>query len=215
MLLLTRTLSKVPKVLLVTLVWLSVWGWEVVLKLRWAPKFLHMVSQKWLSVPIRNYALWNVVKTHKLLEVEISNMRGIICSMTSHKVSYLWESIHHNHDRILVSLHPRQSHGEIQANILSRALRDGKGRVKALGPWWLLVCWQIEHILTKFSMSLDIFGQWWWSLSMEHVIPPALRVKNIAFSYFWLSFWGEMDRVFPCKLNISKAKNLTTNPCIK
>jgi len=48
MLFLTRTLNKVPKVLLVTSAWSSVWGWQVVLKLRWVLSFLHKVSQKWL-----------------------------------------------------------------------------------------------------------------------------------------------------------------------
>jgi len=57
MLFFTRTRSKVPKARLVTSIWPSIYGWHVVLNLRWVPSFLHNVSQKWF----KNSVSWSEI----------------------------------------------------------------------------------------------------------------------------------------------------------
>jgi len=76
---------------------------------------------KELSVPIRNHALGNAMKSHNLLEVEIGYVGGIMGGVTRNKVGHFGESVHHHHDGVLASLSARQTHNEIQTNIFPRS----------------------------------------------------------------------------------------------
>ena len=91
-----------------------------------------------LSVPIRNHAPWNAMKSHNLFEVEISYVRGIMSGVTRDKVGHFGESIHHHHDGILASLSPLQARNEIQTNIFPRGKWHGQKGVKALGKYMAL-----------------------------------------------------------------------------
>ena len=94
MLLLTKLLSKVARVLFVTSVCPLIWGWWKVLYRSLVPRSLCKNLQKW----VRNFV--------SRLDIMLL---GIPWSLTTNELSHLWEMVHHHHDGILTLLSPWKS----------------------------------------------------------------------------------------------------------
>ena len=81
-------------------------------------------------VLVRSQRLRYAMQTNNLGEIETSDLTRIICLGTRDKMAHFRETVHDNHNRILLSLGPRETYHKIKTHVLSRTIRHRQRRIQ-------------------------------------------------------------------------------------
>lgn len=108
---------------LITSVWPSVWGWNVVLCLSFVSIIVHRDCQEWLGKQLLGSDTTELGNPNMLEELVCRFFTGD-CLLTWYEYHYFWKMIHHHEKIVITSMCFWKTSKEIHKNALGRTWRN-------------------------------------------------------------------------------------------
>lgn len=110
-------------------------------------------------IAVRREGLGHTMQPNDLRKVQPRDLDGIISLSIWNEMTHFRKSIHHHHDRVFLSLCPREADNQVDTDILPRPFRHRRGVYNPALERCVFAIWHTRHRSKTLMTTLLIFGQ--------------------------------------------------------